>query len=86
MGVPRLGGALDKKRFGALCSNLRSFGSKCTVLKKVLATLSGLFSAPPLILRPGRCAPFSPLVTSLVVIESASPQEMVSTLRWIAVF
>jgi len=29
------------------CSNLRSFGSKCTVLKKVLVTLLGLFSAPP---------------------------------------
>jgi len=25
------------------CSNLRSFGSKCIVLKKVLATLLGLF-------------------------------------------
>ena len=25
------------------CSNLRSFGSKCTVLKKKLATLLGLF-------------------------------------------
>jgi len=27
------------------CSNLRSFGSKCTVLKKVLVTLLGLFRA-----------------------------------------
>jgi len=26
------------------CSNLRSFGSKCSVLKKVLMTLLGLFS------------------------------------------
>jgi len=25
------------------CSNLRSFGSKCSVLKKVLVTLLGLF-------------------------------------------
>jgi len=28
------------------CSNLRSFGSKSTVLKKVLATMLGLFGAP----------------------------------------
>ena len=28
------------------CSNLRSFGSKCTVLKKKPATLLGLFGAP----------------------------------------
>jgi len=28
------------------CSKLRSFGSKCTVLKKALATLLGLFCAP----------------------------------------
>jgi len=27
-------------------SNLRSFGSKCTVLKQVLVTLLGLFGAP----------------------------------------
>ena len=28
------------------CSNLRSFGTKCTVLKKVLVTLLGLFGTP----------------------------------------
>jgi len=28
------------------CSNLRYFGSKCTVLRKVLVTLSGLLGAP----------------------------------------
>jgi len=28
------------------CSNLRSFGSKCAVMKKVLATLLGLFGTP----------------------------------------
>ena len=28
------------------CSKLSSFGSKCTVLKKVLLTLFGLFGAP----------------------------------------
>ena len=45
------------------CSNLRSFESKCTVLKKVLVTLLGLFSAPRSDSTPGelcsssRCAP-----------------------------
>jgi len=29
------------------CSNLRSFGSECTVLKKVFVTLTGLYGAPP---------------------------------------
>ena len=44
-------------------SNLRPFGSKCTVLKKVLVTLLGLFSAPRSDSTPGelcsssRCAP-----------------------------
>jgi len=28
------------------CSNLRSFGNKCAVLKKVLVTLLGLFGGP----------------------------------------
>jgi len=37
------------------CSNLRSFGSKCTVLKKVLVTLLRLFGAPAVIHRPGNC-------------------------------
>jgi len=46
------------------CSNLRSFGSKCTVLKKVVVTLFGLFGAPPpqWFGAPGNC---SPLVTPL---------------------
>jgi len=51
------------------CSNLNSFGSKCTVLKKVLVTLLGLFSVPrshsaptAVMQRPGNCAP---LVTPL---------------------
>jgi len=36
------------------CSNLRSFGSKCSVLKKVLATLLGLFGTRDIVL------PFTP--------------------------
>ena len=45
-----------------LCSNLRAFGSKCTVLKKVLMTLLGLFGAPQsfgaliVVRRQGNCA------------------------------
>ena len=48
-----------------LCSNLRSFGSKCTVLKKVFVTLLGLYGAHIVIRRPGNCAPLAPLVTPL---------------------
>ena len=33
--------------------NLRSFGSKCTALKKKLATMLGLFAPPPVIRRLG---------------------------------
>ena len=40
-------------KFGAPCSNLRSFGSKCTVLKNVLVTLLRLSGAPIVIRRPG---------------------------------
>jgi len=39
------------------CSNLRSFGSKCTVLKQVLVTLLWLFGP---IGRPGNCDPLYP--------------------------
>jgi len=60
------------------CSNLRSFGSKCTVLKEVLVILLGLSGAhrshsahPAVIWRshgdsaPGELCPPAPLVTSL---------------------
>ena len=39
------------------CSTLRSFGSKCTVLKKVLMTLLGLFGAPRSDSAPGELFP-----------------------------
>jgi len=61
------------------CSQLRSFGSQCTVLKKVLVTLLGFlgvpssyspppqwFGAPIMIQRRGNCAPLAPLVTLLL--------------------
>ena len=46
--VTKLDGARDNKQvwsLAPLCSNLRSFGSKCAALKKVLVTLLGLFGA-----------------------------------------
>ena len=43
-----------RSKFGAPCSNLRSFGSKCTLLKKVLVTLLGLFGVPRIGLSDGR--------------------------------
>ena len=42
------------------CSNLRSFGSKCAVLKKVLITLLGLSGPSAVIWRPGNCALLPP--------------------------
>ena len=38
-GATRLVPPGERSKFGAPCSNLRSFGSKCIVLKKVLMTL-----------------------------------------------
>ena len=59
-GVTRLDVARVKKQFWhpPPCSKLRSFGSKCTALKKVLATSLGLIG--PAIRRPGYCAPVPP--------------------------
>ena len=42
------------------CSNLMSFGSKRTLLKKVRVKLLGLFGAPIVIQRPGNCSPLAP--------------------------
>jgi len=43
-------------------SNLWSFGGKCTVLRKVLAScdIVGTFRRPPVFWRPGHCAPLPP--------------------------
>jgi len=56
-GVRRLDGARGKKQVWRPCSNVRSFGSKCTVLKKVLVTLLGFFSAPRSDSAPGELFP-----------------------------
>jgi len=58
-GVTRSDGARGKKQvWRPLCLNLRSFGSKFTVLKKVLATLLGLFVATRSGSAPGQLCPF----------------------------
>jgi len=60
-----------RSKHDASCSNLRSFGSKCTVLKKVLVALFGVFPPLAVITRhhgdsaPGYCAPLVPLVLFL---------------------
>ena len=52
-----------RNKFGAPCSSPRSFGSKCTVLKKLLATVLGLIGARGIV-------PSYPLGTPLVISES----------------
>jgi len=54
-----------RSRFGAPWSNLKSFGSKSTVMKKVLATLLGLFGAPRSDSVPGALFPLTPPLVSL---------------------
>ena len=55
----------QKTSFPPPCSNLRSFGSKCTVLKKVLMTLLERFGSPQWFGDRG-IVPLAPIVTSLV--------------------
>jgi len=50
------------------CSNLRSFGRKCIVLKKVLATMLGLFGASRSDSAPGEFCPLAHLVTLLLTL------------------
>ena len=72
-GGTRLDGAWGKKQVRCPpCSNLRSFRSKRTVLKKVLVTLLGLFYAPAVIRCPRSYSapaelrvPCPPIVTPL---------------------
>jgi len=54
-----------RKKFGAPCLNLRSFGSNCTVLKKVLATL-WLFGTPQWFGARGVPLPLFPPTTPLM--------------------
>jgi len=61
----------QRSMFGSPYSNLRSFGTKCAALKKVVVTLLGLFGAPAAIRRPhsdsvpGELFPLAPLATLL---------------------
>ena len=48
-----------RSKSGAPCSNLRSFGSKSTLLKKVLVRLLRLFGVPRSDSAPGNCAPLA---------------------------
>jgi len=45
-GVTRLYGARGRRKFGAPMFETKVFRSKCTVLKKVLVILLGIFGAP----------------------------------------
>jgi len=56
-----------RNKFATPCSNLRSFGSKCTVLKKSAHDIVGIFWAPRSDSVPGELCPLAPLVTSLVL-------------------
>jgi len=63
----------QEESMAPLCSNLRAFRSNCTVLKKVLVTLLGLFRAhyrPHSDSAPGEFTPsVASLVTPLVLIR-----------------
>jgi len=55
MGATRLDGTRGKEQVWRPHIRNRSFGSKCTVLKKVLVTLFGLLGARGIYPRCGRC-------------------------------
>ena len=66
-GRNKVGRRLGQKTSLALpCSNLRSFGSKCTVVKEVLMSLLWLFG-PPQWFGVRGIVPLAPLVTPLVM-------------------
>ena len=64
----------QEKDLAPSCSNLSSFGSKCSVLKKVIVTFLWDFSVPsamigrPIVIqRPGNCVPLASLITPMGV-------------------
>ena len=57
----------QEARFAPPCSNLRSFRSKCTVLKKVLGAFLGFFGAPSSDSALGKLCPGCLLVTPLLL-------------------
>jgi len=67
--VTKLDGGQGKKQvWRSHVFNLRSFGSKCTQLQKVLVRLLKLFGAPCSDSAPGETSPF-PLVTPLTAMR-----------------
>jgi len=64
---------MARSKFGTPCSNLKYFGSECTVLKNVLVTLLGLFGTfgtAAVMWRLGNCAPLAhPRYTSDCISE-----------------
>jgi len=78
----------QKASLAPLCSNLRSFRSKSTVLKKVLVTLLGLFgtpgshSAPPAVIQHvGNCVPLPPSLRSCIYVIGISPRNPQKAIR-----
>jgi len=68
------------------CSNLRYFGSKCTI-EESTCDIVGTFrrptqssGAPIVIRRPGNCTPFAPLATPLIIALSDAPQQTMAVL------
>jgi len=77
--VTRLDGSRGKKQvWRPKCANLRSFGSKCTVLKKLHVTLLVLISAPGTIWRPRNCDTLDPPRYAPVLLSHWSFQEKVA--------
>ena len=74
----------QKPNLAPPCSNLRSFASKCTVLKKVLVTLLGLFDSHRSYSAPEELCPLSPLVTPLPTSSSTVGNKRESS-GWILV-
>jgi len=68
-GTRRLDGARGKKQVWRTHVPNRSFGSKCTVFKKVLVTLLGLFAVPVMIQRQGNCAPCPPVMPLVLAVN-----------------
>jgi len=83
--VTRLPGAWEQKQVCPPCSNLRFFGNECTVLKKVIATVLGLFGAwgivPP---APRRYAPGLREFSDLQHVSRSLPTIFLSVWGWLS--
>jgi len=68
------------------CSNLRFFGSKCTVLKKVLVTILGRFGDPRNHSAPGELFSPCPLVTPWGTTGQLSPFSKITSITRRSIF